>query len=186
MRENVSRVFAIAALGLIWLSGCQTAQNGTATVDGQESTGSIPSPTTGPGPGDTPSSTGLLGDDPKDDLNLGKRHYRENSFGLAEQHFRRAVEMGPKSVEAWVGLAASYDKLKRFDLADRAYQQAIRLAGPTTEILNNQGYSYMLRGDRRRARIKLLEAQAKDPGNPYVQNNLDLLDDSLRQGAAVK
>jgi Flp pilus assembly protein TadD len=94
--------------------------------------------------------------------------------------------MGPKSVEAWVGLAASYDKLKRFDLADRAYQQAIRLAGPTTEILNNQGYSYMLRGDRRRARIKLLEAQARDPGNPYVQNNLDLLDDSLRQGAAVK
>jgi len=184
MRENVFRVFAIA-LGLIWLAGCQTT-NETASTDGQETTGSIASPVTGPGPGDTPSSTGLLGDDPKDDLNLGKKHYRENSFGLAEQHFRRAVELGPKSVEAWIGLAASYDKLKRFDLADRAYQQAIRLAGPTAEILNNQGYSYMLRGDRRRARAKLLEAQAKDPGNPYVQNNLDLLDDSLRQGAAVK
>ena len=34
--------------------------------------------------------------------------------------------------------------------------------------------------------IPLLEAQARDPGTPYVQNNLDLLDDSLRQGAAVK
>jgi Flp pilus assembly protein TadD len=182
MRENVLRVFAVAAFGLIWLSACQT----TAQNDGQETTGSIASPTTGPGPGDTPSSTGLLGDDPKDDLNLGKKHYRENSFGLAEQHFRRAVELGPKSVEAWIGLAASYDKLKRFDLADRAYAQAIRLAGPTTEILNNQGYSYMLRGDRRRARAKLLEAQGKDPGNPYVQNNLNLLDESFRQGAAVK
>ena len=179
MREIVFRVLAITAL--VWLSGCQTTQN-----DGLDTTGSIGSPTTGPGPGDTPASTGVLGEDPKDDLSLGKKHYRENSFGLAEQHFRRAVEMGPKSVEAWVGLAASYDKLRRFDLADRAYAQAIRLAGPTPEILNNQGYSYMLRGDRRRARAKLLEAQAKDPGNPYVQNNLDLLDQSLREGAAVK
>ncbi len=32
----------------------------------------------------------------------------------------------------------------------------------------------------------LLDAQAKDPGNPYIQNNLDLLDQSLREGAAVK
>jgi Flp pilus assembly protein TadD len=178
--RDVLRVFAVAALGLICLSGCQT------TTEGQDTTGSVTGPTTGPGPGETPSSTGLLGDDPKDDLNLGKRYYRENSFGLAEKHFRRAVELGPKSVEAWVGLAASYDKLKRFDLADRAYEQAIRLAGPTPEILNNQGYSYLLRGDRRRARAKLLEAQAKDPSNPYVQNNLDLLADSLREGAAVK
>jgi Flp pilus assembly protein TadD len=179
MRKNVLRAFAVAALGLMCLCGCQTTES-------QDTTGSVASPTTGPGPGETPSSTGLLGDDPKDDLNLGKRYYRENSFGLAEKHFRRAVEQGPKSVEAWVGLAASYDKLRRFDLADRAYDQAIRLAGPTVEILNNQGYSYLLRGDRRRARLKLLEAQAKDPANPYVQNNLDLLADSLREGAAVK
>ena len=34
--------------------------------------------------------------------------------------------------------------------------------------------------------VALLEAQAKDPANPYVQNNLDLLADSLREGAAVK
>ncbi|MES1154910.1 MAG: hypothetical protein ABUL48_00625, partial [Pseudorhodoplanes sp.] len=115
MRENVLRVFAIAVFGLIWLSGCQTT-NENASADGQESTGSIASPISGPGPGQTPSSTGLLGEDPKDDLSLGKKHYRENSFGLAEQHFRRAVEQGPKSVEAWIGLAASYDKLKRFDL----------------------------------------------------------------------
>jgi Flp pilus assembly protein TadD len=31
--------------------------------------------------------------------------------------------------------------LRRFDLADRAYGQAIRIVGPTAEILNNQGYS---------------------------------------------
>ena len=110
------------------------------------------------------------------------RHYRENSFGLAEQHFRRAVEKGPNDVEAWIGLAASYDKLKRFDLADRAYAQAIRLVGPTAEILNNQGYSYLLRGDRPRAPHPSSGA-GQGPGNPYIQNNLTMLDESLREGA---
>jgi len=38
-----------------------------------------------------------------------------------------------RDVTAWIGLAASYDRLARFDLADRAYTMAIRLAGETTE-----------------------------------------------------
>ena len=84
------------------------------------------------------------------------------------------------------GLAASYDRLRRFDLADRAYGQAIGILGPTTEILNNQGYSYMLRGDYKRAREKLDAAQRKDPGNKYVQNNLQLLEDSYRNGKAIQ
>jgi len=173
MRAGVTRVLVLSA-ACLWLAGCETTKNGTASSGDGDVTGSI-----GPN-GETPASTGLQGEEPSDDLNLGKKHYRENAFGLAEQHFRRAVEKGPKTVEAWIGLAASYDKLKRFDLADRAYDQAMRLAGPTPEILNNRGYSYLLRGDRLRARKTLLAAQAKDPGNPYIQNNLDLLDQSLR------
>lgn len=180
---RVPRVLVTAAC-LIWLAGCETTQNGTAVTGEGEVTGSIAQPA-GPPPG-TPESTGLMGEDPNDDLSLGKKHYRQNSFGLAEQHFRRAVEKGPKSLEAWIGLAASYDKLRRFDLADRAYAQAIRLAGPTPEILNNQGYSYLLRGDRRRARTTLLQAQAKDPGNPYIRNNLELLDQSLAEKQAAQ
>ena len=177
MRAGVTRVLVLSA-ACLWLAGCETTKNGTASVGGD---GYVTAARIGPHWRDARRPTGLMGDDPNDDLNLGKKHYRENSFGLAEQHFRRAVEKGPKTVEAWIGLAASYDKLKRFDLADRAYDQAIRLVGPTPEILNNQGYSYLLRGDRRRARKRLLVAQAKDPGNPYIQNNLDLLDQSLRK-----
>ena len=68
----------------------------------------------------------LLGGDPGDDLVLGKRHYRAKNYGLAEQHFRRAVEKAPRDGEAWLGLAASYDRLKRYDLADRAYSAGAR------------------------------------------------------------
>jgi tetratricopeptide (TPR) repeat protein len=146
-------------------------------------TGTVPAPLGVPAAAETP---GLLGSDPHDELSLGKKQYRAANYGLAEQHFRKAVELHPRDAEAWLGLAASYDRLRRFDLADRAYAQAISIVGPTVEILNNQGFSYMLRGDFKRARQKLLAAKRKDPGNKYVANNLHLLEESIRQGKQVE
>ena len=48
-------------------------------------------------------------------------------------------------------------------------------------MINNIGYSYLLRGDLRRARIKFAEAQAKDPGNPTIANNIALVDEAARR-----
>jgi tetratricopeptide (TPR) repeat protein len=129
-------------------------------------------------------------EDPTDELSLGKRHFREGNYGNAEMHFRRVVEQenipAQRKAEAWVGLAASYDRLKRFDLADRAYGSAIAILGPTPEILNNQGFSYMLRGDYVRARAKLTQAIELDPTNPYIRNNINLLEKSMRGGGGRK
>ena len=178
MRVGVTRLLTVAAC-VVWLAGCES------TSQLNDATGSL---------GDSalassaPNGAGaeLLGNDPKDDLSLGKRHYKEQNYGLAEKHFRKAVEAQPRTAEAWVGLAASYDRLRRFDLADRAYEQAITLLGPTPEVLNNQGFSYMLRGDYRRAHAKFMAAKARDPANPHVHANLKLLRDSVRQGKAIE
>jgi Flp pilus assembly protein TadD len=116
--------------------------------------------------------------DGDEDLNFGKRYYRERNFGLAEKHYRLAVERSPQEVEAWLGLAASYDQLGRFDLADRAYDQALIVGGPNAEILNNQGYSYMLRGDFKTARAKLEKARSIDPANQHIEANMALLEES--------
>lgn len=123
----------------------------------------------------------LLGGDAGDNLTLGKRHYREKNYGLAEQYFRRAAETTPRDGEAWLGLAASYDRLKRYDLADRAYREALSIYGPRAEVVNNIGYSYLLRGDLRRARQKFAEAAIKDPGNPTIANNIALVDEATRR-----
>ena len=143
-----------------------------------------------PGPTGEPIATmskpGLLGDDPHDDLQLGKRYFRNNNFGLAEKSFRTAVEKHPRDADAWVGLAASYDRLRRFDLADRAYQEAVRIVGRTPEVLNNMGFSYLLRGDYARARKTFREAHAKDPANPYIEANMQLLEESASTGKAVQ
>ena len=113
-------------------------------------------------------------------LKLGMEHFGRGSYGLAERYFRDAVEKAPRDVTAWVGLAASYDRLRRFDLADQAYSHAIKLRGPTVHILNNQGYSMMLRGNLKEARRKFLKAYELDPGNPTIANNLELLNTSYR------
>ena len=105
----------------------------------------------------------------------GAAHFARGEYGLAEQHFRQATEAAPKDAAAWIGLAAAYDRLRRFDLADRAYGTAIRLTGETAEILNNQGYSYLLRGNPAAARSKFAKARSLDPGNQLVENNLRLL-----------
>jgi Flp pilus assembly protein TadD len=95
-------------------------------------------------------------------------------------HFRRAVEANG-DVEAWLGLAAAYDQLKRFELADRAYREVLKRTGPSPELLNNRGYSYLLRGDLRRASQDLSAAAAQDPGNERIQNNLKALDSRARR-----
>lgn len=200
MGVRASRVVVATVACLVSLTGCETSSKlGDLFQSKSDATQSIPSladaepATTGsmrpPPPGDLQPDAvpkGLLGKDPNDDLSLGKKYFRSANFGLAEKHFRRAVEQHPRDLESWVGLAASYDRLRRYDLADRAYDQAAKIAGPTAELLNNWGYSYMLRGDYRRARETLMQAQATDPSNPYIKNNLELLEASFRKGKAIQ
>lgn len=110
----------------------------------------------------------------------GAEHFARAEYGLAERYFRESTEKAPKDPAAWIALAASYDRLSRFDLADRAYQTAIKLSGETPQILNNQGYSYMLRGNLAAARAKLAKARSLEPENSLVQNNMKLLDGSAK------
>jgi Flp pilus assembly protein TadD len=191
MGVRVGRVI-VAAACLMWLAGCQTMSELTNSLgpplEAQASAAAPdPEPVGSTGNPDDKSTVTpqFLGADPNDDLNLGKKYFQQGAYGSAERHFRRAVELQPRDVESWIGLAASYDRLRRFDLADRAYAQATRILGPTPEILNNRGFSYMLRGDYRRARTTLLAAQAKDPANPYINNNLKMLEKSARKAKAV-
>ena len=136
----------------------------------------------------TPTPNALTGQNPSDvkyyrsdePVKLGIQRFNEGNFGLSQQYFQDAVENTPKDVTAWIGLAASYDRLGRFDLADHAYASAITLDGKTASILNNEGYSYMLRGDLAKARASLDAALKLDPSNPTTLNNRKLLNSSTR------
>jgi Flp pilus assembly protein TadD len=172
------------ALGL---GGCETTSDPAASAMASDPAAAsmalatpepiVPAPVTTPTVQEPGSVKYFPSDEP---LRLGLEHFNRGNYGLAEHYFRDAVERSPRDATAWVGLAASYDRLARFDLADRAYRFAIKLAGETTQILNNQGYSYMLRGNYAKARQKLMKANAREPNNPLIVNNLQLLDSSRK------
>jgi Flp pilus assembly protein TadD len=108
-------------------------------------------------------------------LQRAKEHFRQGDYGLAEKFYRQAVEERHQNVEAWLGLAATYDHLKRFDEADRAYKVVTKMAGHTPTVLNNLGYHYMLKGEFARAQQTLEAARAQEPENPNILRNLELL-----------
>jgi Flp pilus assembly protein TadD len=108
-------------------------------------------------------------------LPAAKQHFVAGNFGHAARYYEQAVELTPNDGEAWLGLAASYDRIRRFDLADRAYEKGAKFIGDRAEYYNNVGYSYLLRGDTRRARQNFQRALERDPGNLTIMNNLELL-----------
>ncbi|UVF18487.1 tetratricopeptide repeat protein [Microvirga terrae] len=106
---------------------------------------------------------------------LGREQFARGNYALAERYFQAAVEQMPQDGDSWIGLAASYDQLGRFDLADRAYEQAVKIKGNTPQLLNNRGYSYLLRGDAARADILFRQARASSPNNQTINNNIAIL-----------
>lgn len=110
---------------------------------------------------------------------VAKVQFAEGNYGHAARYYERTVEVDPNNGEAWLGLAASYDRVRRFDLADRAYREAGRLVGDRAEYYNNIGYSYLLRGDVAKARVNFLKAHELDPASATINNNLDLLRDNV-------
>ncbi len=175
---------AVAAFLALGVAGCQTVDGVFAPLETAPPP-AVAEPVVLPPEAAAPATT-LTVEEPADvkyyasdePLRLGIEHFNRGHYGIAERYFRDAVEKAPRDATAWIGLAASYDRLARFDLADRAYHSAIRLTGETTQILNNEGYSFMLRGDVYNARIKFMKAYEREPNNPMILNNLNLLNSS--------
>lgn len=135
--------------------------------------------------------SGLKMEDPKyypsdDYIRMGKVNFRNGDYGLAEGNYRKAVEVTPRDAEAWLGLAATYDHLRRFELADKAYEKVLQLGWKNAAILNNAGYSQLMRGNLESARRFLLKAYELEPENPYIVNNLQLLGESEKSVKRVE
>jgi Flp pilus assembly protein TadD len=152
----------VAMAAVLMITGCTTSG-----VDATKTTAIQPAASTAAQP--------LANDVSAADLMEGKVQFREANYGLAEKHFRKAVEMKADNAEAWMGLAACYDELGRFDFADRAYDHLLRVAGRKPQIVNNMGYSQLLRGNRKKAEALLLEARAGMADPTVVDANLALL-----------
>ncbi len=115
----------------------------------------------------------------------GKENFAAGRLGLALVDFQRALQEQGPSVDRLNALGATYDRLSRFDLADRAYRQALALDPNSAQTLNNLGYSYLLRGRADLASAYLAKAKSVAKGDPRIGANLALAAETLERPAAV-
>jgi Flp pilus assembly protein TadD len=108
------------------------------------------------------------------EIRAARSAFEAGNFGYAVRYFEQAAE----SEEACLGLAASYDWLYRFDMADRTYDRCGDIAGEGFAYHNNRGFSYLLRGDTAKAAASFGRAQALRPSSPVVRTNLRILRDA--------
>lgn len=86
----------------------------------------------------------------------------------------RATAAPAASWRAWNARGALADRRHQWDEADRAYAEASALAPDHPQILNNRGWSMMLRGLWRQALPLLEQARQRDANSPRIANNLEL------------
>lgn len=168
-----ARAAALAAIVVLPLTGCSmtaTSTHAPASKDGPVYTrdGVITH---------SPQSdhTSLKGDSSRRLLELGRENFALQNYGLSERYFREAVANRTDNASAWAGLAASYDQLGNFEKADRAYKALVDLKGNDPRVLNNLGYSHLLRGNYKKARDYFNRAQKAAPYLDEIQGNLHLL-----------
>jgi hypothetical protein len=122
----------------------------------------------------------------EDDYLAGKRHLTAGELGLAIGRFRKAVARDRTDVKALNALAACYDRLNRFDLADRYYDKALAVAPEDAQTLNNAGVSQLMRGRPAEALVMLRRAGQAAPDDPQVQANLARAEEARAVAAASK
>lgn len=108
-----------------------------------------------------------------------KAQFKEKNYGKSYALYKRAIELYPNDVSAWLGYGASSDMIGRFDNSDIAYRRLAKMLPNKAVYENNIGYSYVLRGKLGVARRHFLKAYEIDPANQTTLNNLELLKNSV-------
>ncbi len=86
----------------------------------------------------------------------------------------RAVAAPGATWRAWNARGVIADRRNDFATADESYQRALVLAPGMSDVLNNLGWSYLLRGRWEDAVASLEQAVAAKPARRRASNNLEL------------
>ena len=169
MRYGVLKTGLALAIALPLLAGCSSMGSMSSYGGKQQQVAELPN----------------IGDYTADSaLAQAKSHFRSGDFGHSAALYKRVVELSPKNAEGYIGLSASYDRLRRFDLSDRVYTALFGITGGTAQYYNNVGYSYMLRGNVSAALTNFRKAQQLDPDNVVVANNIQMLSNAVARSQA--
>lgn len=98
----------------------------------------------------------------------------------ATQSFREVLKIDPNNADAYHGMAIVSDLNKDWELADISYKRALAIRPDDVDLLNDQGYSYLLQDRFHEASQYLNRVLKISPGHEKAHTNLAILD--LRRG----
>ncbi len=104
----------------------------------------------------------------------------EAMLSEARRSFREALKIDPECAEAFHGLAIVSDLNQDWELADISYKRALAIRPNDVDLLNDQGYSYLLQNRYHEASQYLNRALQVSPGHEKAHINLAILD--IRRG----
>ena len=90
-----------------------------------------------------------------------------------------AVTSPHSSWRAWNARGVLADLEQDWGTADQSYAHAHELAPNEAEVVNNQGWSRLMRGDWAGALPLLRDAAKLDPSSPRIRNNLELAESAV-------
>lgn len=92
----------------------------------------------------------------------------------AIQLLSRATSLPNPTWHAWNALGVAADFRSEWNLADKCFEEASRLAPSNAALINNRGWSLLSRGKWAEALVFLERAAALDPDSARTKNNLEL------------
>ena len=119
----------------------------------------------------------LLGTDPANALyaeRAGISAFRQGKIALAAELLDRATATPNASWRAWNARGVVADHVGDWDRAANAYAQAAQLSPDRPEVLNNMGWSMLLRGQWEQGRDLIERAAMLDPKSERIADNLEL------------
>ncbi len=116
----------------------------------------------------------------------GLVYMRMNDAGLAEDSFRRALQINPRDPDAMHNYGFFTCQQSRYPEAIQLFNRALAspLYGGQAKTLMLLGTCQLRAGQQREAEGSFARAYELDPGNPFVAYNLGLLE--FRRGEFVK
>ncbi len=108
-------------------------------------------------------------------IQLGKAHLAADHLDLALRYLDQARELAPGDWEAHSAIGVAYDYQGKFDKAEAAYREALRLSPDNPTVLNNLGLSQAQAGNLAAA-VETLRKAANQPQSPaQIRQNLALV-----------
>ncbi|ULB35778.1 MULTISPECIES: tetratricopeptide repeat protein [Proteiniphilum] len=121
--------------------------------------------------GDYQKAIGVLqsvsGYDYHKSLRLGWLYYLSKDYETSKKHYRSAIQLAPKAVEALLGLCYPLEAQKKGDELEKVYKQILTLDKMNSKVNYALGNIYYYRKDFQQAEIYFELVQAMYPFDYY-------------------